>query len=76
MVRCSDPVLASGSSNALSPTMLCSWLSAPLLGGLLVNATVGWWWADPVAALVIAGLAAKEGLEARRGDSYEDACEA
>lgn len=49
-------------------TMLCAWLSAVLLGGLALNATVGWWWADPLAAIGIAGLAAKEGLEAWRGD--------
>jgi divalent metal cation (Fe/Co/Zn/Cd) transporter len=49
-------------------TLLCSWLSAALLVGLVLNATVNWWWADPVAALVIAGLAAREGLEAIRGD--------
>lgn len=49
-------------------TLLCSWLSAALLVGLVLNATVNWWWADPVAALAIAGLAAREGLEAVRGD--------
>ena len=53
-------------------TLLCSWLSAALLAGLVLNATLGWWWADPVAALAIAGLAAKEGLEAWRG---EDCCD-
>jgi divalent metal cation (Fe/Co/Zn/Cd) transporter len=53
-------------------TMLCAWLSAVLLGGLLLNATVGWWWADPLAAIGIAGLAAKEGLEAWRGESCDD----
>lgn len=56
-------------------TMLCSWLSATLLGGLLLNATVGWSWADPVAAIIIAGLAAKEGLEAWRGESCVDDCD-
>ncbi len=56
-------------------TMLCVWLSVVLLGGLLLNATVGWWWADPIAALVIAGLAAKEGLEGWRGDSCDDDCD-
>lgn len=55
--------------------MLCSWLSAALLAGLVLNATVGWWWADPVAAIVIAGLAANEGLEAWRGESCDDDCE-
>lgn len=49
-------------------TFLCAWLSAILLVGLVLNATVGWWWADPVAALGIAVLAAREGLEAWRGD--------
>jgi divalent metal cation (Fe/Co/Zn/Cd) transporter len=49
-------------------TLLCSYLSAILLGGLLLNATVGWWWADPLAALGIAFLAAREGWEAWSGD--------
>lgn len=53
-------------------TMLCAWLSAVLLGGLVLNATVGWWWADPLAAIGIAGLAAKEGFEAWRGESRDD----
>jgi divalent metal cation (Fe/Co/Zn/Cd) transporter len=48
-------------------TLLCSYLSAVLLAGLLLNATVGLWWADPVAALGIAFLALREGLEASRG---------
>jgi divalent metal cation (Fe/Co/Zn/Cd) transporter len=47
-------------------TFLCTWLSAILLIGLILNATVGWAWADPVAALAIAFLAAREGLEAWR----------
>lgn len=49
-------------------TQLCTYLSAVLLVGLLLNATVGWWWADPLAALVIAALAVKEGREAWRGE--------
>lgn len=53
-------------------TLLCTWLSLTLLVGLVLNATVNWWWADPVAALVIAGLAAREGLEAIRGDDDHD----
>jgi divalent metal cation (Fe/Co/Zn/Cd) transporter len=52
-------------------TFLCSWLSAVLLIGLLLNATVGWWWADPLAALVIAFLALREGIEAWPGDDYD-----
>jgi divalent metal cation (Fe/Co/Zn/Cd) transporter len=49
-------------------TFLCAWLSAILLGGLVLNSTVGWWWADPLAALGIAYLAVREGAEAWQGD--------
>jgi len=49
-------------------TLLCSYLSAILLAGLVLNATVGWWWADPLAAIGIAALAAREGLEAWTGE--------
>lgn len=55
-------------------TMLCTWLSAILLGGLVLNAAVGWWWADPIAAVAIAYLAAKEGIEAWRGEDCDDDC--
>ncbi len=48
--------------------LLCSYLSAVLLAGLLINATLGWSWADPIAGLVIAGLAVREGRNALRGD--------
>lgn len=50
-------------------TLLCTYLSAVLLAGLLLNALAGWWWADPLAALAIAGVAAREGLQAWRGDA-------
>jgi divalent metal cation (Fe/Co/Zn/Cd) transporter len=50
-------------------TLLCSWLSAVLLVGLLLNAVLGWSWADPVAGLVIAGVALKEGRDAWRGQA-------
>ena len=49
-------------------TLLCSYLSAALLVGLLLNMRLGWAWADGVAALVIAALAVREGVNARRGD--------
>ena len=49
-------------------TLLCTYMSAVLLGGLVLNATAGWWWADPVAGLVIAVIAAKEGRQAWRGE--------
>jgi divalent metal cation (Fe/Co/Zn/Cd) transporter len=49
-------------------------LSAILLVGLLLNATVGWWWADPVAALLMVPLIAKEGLDGVRGRSDCGTC--
>ena len=49
-------------------TLLCTYLSAALLVGLVINAVWGWSWADPVAALVIAGIAVREGINAWRGD--------
>jgi divalent metal cation (Fe/Co/Zn/Cd) transporter len=63
---------ALGSATVLADstqTFLCSCLSAVLLAGLLLNAALGWGWADPVAGLVIAALAAREGVEAWRGDA-------
>ncbi len=49
-------------------TLLCTYLSAVLLVGLVLNSALGWWWADAGAALVIAGIAAREGLNAWKGD--------
>ena len=49
-----------------SETLLCAWLSLILLVGLVLNATLGWWWADPLAALGIAWLALREGAEVWR----------
>ncbi|MCX5340171.1 cation transporter [Streptomyces atratus] len=60
-----------GSASAVADskqTLLCTYLSAVLLVGLVVNAALGWAWADPIAALVIAAVAVKEGREAWRGD--------
>ena len=48
-------------------TLLCSYLSAVLLAGLVLNSLFGWSWADPIAALVIAAVAVREGREAWRG---------
>ena len=50
-------------------TLLCTYLSAVLLAGLLLNSTLGWSWADPIAALVLARIALKEGVSAWRGDA-------
>lgn len=49
-------------------TLLCTYLSAVLLIGLVLNSTLGWWWADAGAALVIATIAIREGINAWRGD--------
>jgi divalent metal cation (Fe/Co/Zn/Cd) transporter len=50
-------------------TLICTYLSAILLGGLALNALWGWWWADPVAGLAMVPLIAWEGLEGVRGRS-------
>lgn len=50
-------------------TLLCTYLSAVLLAGLVLNSTLGWSWADPIAALVIAAVAVREGIEAWQGKS-------
>ena len=51
---------------------ICAYLSAILLGGLALNAAFGWWWADPVAALVMVPIILKEGFEALRGEVCAD----
>src|SRR5688500_10641026 len=48
-------------------TDICTYLSAILLGGLLLNALFGWWWADPVAALVMIPIIVREGIHALQG---------
>lgn len=61
-----------GSASAIADskqTLICSYLSAAVLVGLLLNSFFGWAWADPVAGLVIAMVAIREGLEAWRGDA-------
>lgn len=49
-------------------TIVCAWLSLTTLAGLALNAAFGWWWADPIAALVMLPLILREGLEAWRGE--------
>ena len=55
-------------------TDFCTFLSAILLGGLLLNALFGWWWADPVAGLVMVPIIAKEGVDGLRGKACCDDC--
>ena len=65
-------VAASLGSRALESdsrqTSLCAYLSAILLGGLMLNAVLGWWWADSVAALTMVPIIIHEGVEALRGE--------
>ncbi|MGO1802842.1 MAG: cation transporter [Microbacteriaceae bacterium] len=61
-----------GSASAVADskqTLICTYLSAALLAGLLLNSLLGWAWADSVAALVIAIFAVREGVEAWKGDA-------
>lgn len=79
LVRAKRRVARSINSGALmadsKQTELCTYLSAILLGGLLLNALLGWWWADPVAALIMVPIIANEGIEALRGETCcDDAC--
>lgn len=53
-------------------TDLCTYLSAILLGGLILNALFGWWWADPVAALIMVPIIAKEGIDSLLGKTCDD----
>lgn len=53
-------------------TDLCAYLSAILLGGLVLNAAWGWWWADPAAALVMVPIILREGVQAMRGQLCND----
>lgn len=55
-------------------TALCVWLSAILLVGLAFNALFGWWWADPVAALGIVYVAAREGVEHWKAEDLDESC--
>ncbi|PWD52469.1 cobalt transporter [Serinibacter arcticus] len=61
-----------GSATAVADskqTLICTYLSVAVLVGLILTSTLGWWWADAVAGLVIAVVAVREGLEAWRGDA-------
>ena len=67
--------IGSGAMNADSRQAdFCTYLSAILLGGLLLNALFGWWWADPVAGIVMVPIIAKEGVDGIRGKACCDDC--
>lgn len=61
-----------GSATAVADskqTLICAYLSAAVLAGLVLNSLFGWWWADAIAGLIIAAFAIREGVEAWRGDA-------
>lgn len=69
------PVLGSRAQHAeAQQTSLCAVLSGVVLVGLVANAALGWWWADPVAALGVAVLAGREAVRTWRAESLEDTC--
>jgi len=79
LVRAKRKVARAINSGALmadsKQTELCTYLSAILLGGLLLNVWLGWWWADPVAAIAMVPIIVKEGIEGLRGETCcDDAC--
>lgn len=55
-------------------TLLCVWLSAIVLVGLVLNAAFGWWWADPIAGFGIVYVAGREGLEHWKAEEVDDCC--
>jgi divalent metal cation (Fe/Co/Zn/Cd) transporter len=69
------PVLGSRAAvSEANQTSLCALLSGVLLVGLALNAALGWWWADPIAGLAIAAVAAAESVHTWRADALEDTC--
>ena len=78
LARAKRRVAAKLASQALTAearqTQVCTYLSAILLGGLGLNAAFGWWWADPIAALLMVPLIGWEGVEAVRGRTVSADC--
>lgn len=72
--RIGEKLSSAAAVKEASQTQLCAYLSITLLVGLGANALAGWWWADPLTALAIAGVALKEGRESWRGEGCADGC--
>jgi divalent metal cation (Fe/Co/Zn/Cd) transporter len=72
--RVGDQLGSSATVKEGAQNMVCAYLSVALLVGLLLNAVAGWWWADPAAALAIAGVAFREGRESWQGKGCCDHC--
>jgi len=72
--RVGERLASSATKSEGRQNMLCAYLSVGLLAGLGANALLGWWWADPIAALAIAVVAVREGREAWRGEESCACC--
>ncbi len=68
-LRVASRLHSSATASEARQTVICAWLSAALLVGLGLNAALGWWWADPVAGLVIAAACVREARGAWRGEA-------
>ena len=72
--RIGDQLGSSATVSEGAQNMICAYLSVALLFGLGTNALLGWWWADPLTALLIAAVAVREGRQSWRGDACCTAC--
>jgi divalent metal cation (Fe/Co/Zn/Cd) transporter len=72
--RVGEQLHSSATKSEGRQNMVCAYLSAALLVGLGTNAIAGWWWTDPITALVIAAVAVREGRDAWRGEACCAAC--
>ena len=72
--RVGDQLGSSATVSEGAQNMICAYLSVALLVGLGANALLGWWWADPLTALLIAAVALREGRQSWRGDACCDVC--
>jgi divalent metal cation (Fe/Co/Zn/Cd) transporter len=72
--RVGEQLSSSATKSEGRQNLVCAYLSAALLVGLGANTLFGWWWADPITAIAIAGVAVNEGREAWRGEACCDTC--
>jgi divalent metal cation (Fe/Co/Zn/Cd) transporter len=72
--RLADELGSAATRGEGTQNLLCAYLAAAVLVGLLGNALAGLWWLDPLAALVVAGVAVREGVSSWRGEGCADCC--
>jgi divalent metal cation (Fe/Co/Zn/Cd) transporter len=72
--RLADELGSAATRGEGTQNLLCAYLAAAVLVGLLGNALAGLWWLDPLAALVVAGVAVREGVSSWRGEGCTDCC--